>query len=288
MNTMNLFPGWRRLTIIMLAGCAGCAEPSVRPSVALLPPNRPLTYTDCDWAEVLRDCVREGLVDYDALLANREPLERYYALLGETGPTRTPDQFQSRAAKTAYWINAYNALVLRAVLEHYPVSTMYDLALPRLEYDYTFRVDGQVYNLVAIEAKMLEDSAQDVRTLLATSRAALGTPRLMSEPFREDGLENQLVQAAAAAFDNPYLLAIDHTTKHILVWQKVLDREQDFLAYWRLRRRVSSIYLYNVVLDMASTSRRRALQSAVGYRFRQIPFERKLNAWTRSGQKVAP
>ena len=288
MISMNLFPGWRGLTIFTLAVCAGCGEPSVRPSMALLPPNRPLTYTDGDWAQVLASHVREGLVDYDALLTQREPLERYYALVSETGPTRTPDQFASRTAKTAYWINAYNALVLRAVLEHYPVSTMYDLALPRLEYDYTFRVDGKVCNLVTIEARMLEDSAQDARTLLATSRAALGTPRLMSEPFRADTLENQLTQAAADAFDDPYLLQIDHTTKTILVWQAVLVHQQDFLSYWRLRRRVSSIYLYNVVLDMASGTRRRALQSAVGYRFRQIPFERKLNAWTRSGQQIAP
>jgi len=285
---MNLSPGWRRrLTIVILTVCAGCGEPSVRPSLALLPPNRPLTYTDSDWSQVLQSHVREGLVDYDALLANREPLERYYALVSETGPMRTPDQFPSRAAKTAYWINAYNALTLRAVLEHYPVSTMHDLALPRLEYDYTFRVDGRVCNLAAIEAKMLEDSAQDARTLLATSRAALGAPRLMSEPLRADTLENQLARAAAEAFDDPYLLQIDHVTKSILVWQEVLDHEQDFLAYWRLRRRVSSIYLYNVVLDMASAPRRRALQSAVGYRFRQIPFERKLNAWVRPGQ-IAP
>jgi hypothetical protein len=290
MITMNLFPDWRRrLTIVTLAVCAGCGEPSVRPSMALLPPNRPLTYTDGDWAQVLASHVREGLVDYDSLLTHREPLERYYALVSETGPTRTADQFASRAARTAYWINAYNALVLRAVLEHYPVSTMYDLALPRLEYDYTFRVDGKVYNLAAIEAKMLEDSAQDARTLLATSRAALGTPRLMSEPFRADALENQLAQAAANAFDDPYLLQIDHTTKTILVWQAVLDHEQDFLAYWRLRRRISSVYLYNVVLDMASASRRRVLQSsAVGYRFRQIPFERKLNAWVHTGQQTVP
>jgi len=194
MNPQLLKHRWSgRWATVLLAGAAawsgGCAEPTIRPSMALLPPNRPLTYSDADWATVLLNHVREGLVDYDGLLMNREPLERYYALVGETGPTRTPDQFASRSAVTAYWINVYNALVLRAVLEHYPVSTMYDLALPRLEYDYTFRVDGQILNLTQVEAQMLEASAQDARTLLATSRAALGSPRLMSEPLRADTLE---------------------------------------------------------------------------------------------------
>jgi len=117
-------------------------RPDIRPRLGLLG-SRPLTYSDTDWATVLQNNVREGLVDYAGLLAQREPLERYYALVGETGPTRTPDQFVSRSAKTAYWINVYNALVLRAVLERYPISTMYDLTLPRLEYDYTFKVDAE-------------------------------------------------------------------------------------------------------------------------------------------------
>ncbi len=267
---------------------AGCAEPNVRPSMSLLPPTRPLIYADTDWAAVLQNHVREGLVDYSSLLANREPLERYYALIGQTGPTATPDQFSTRAATTAYWINAYNALVLRAVLERYPVSTLYDLAMPRLEFDYTFRVDRRIMNLTEVEHHLLADSAQDARALLATSRAAMGTPRLTSEPFRADTLENQLARAAADALDNPNLLRIDHVSKSILVWQEILDHEQDFVDYWRLRRRVRSAYLYNVILDLSSIHRRRGLQSAVGYQFREIPFERRLNDWSRPGVQAAP
>lgn len=271
-----------------LFGGLGCAEPNVRPSMSLLPPTRPLLYADTDWATVLQDNVRQGLVNYDSLLAKREPLERYYALIGETGPTKTPDQFPSRSARTAYWINAYNALVLRAVLERYPVSTMYDLAMPRLEFDYTFKLDGRILNLTALENQMLEDSAQDARTLLATSRAAMGTPRLTSEPFRADTLEHQLARAAAEALDDPNILRIDHTSRSILVWQGILNHEEEFLAYWRLRRRVSNIYLDYVIRDLASPAKRQALQSAMGYRFREIPFERKLNAWNRPGPGAAP
>ena len=286
------FTGRQAIMLLLAAaivpGATGCAEPNVRPSLALLPPTRPLIYSDADWATVLQNHVREGLIDYAGLLADREPLERYYALIGETGPTLTPDQFVSRSLKTAYWINVYNALVLRAVLEQYPVSTMYDLALPRLEYDYTFKVDGTILNLSSIEGRMLDGSSRDVRTLLATSRAAVGTPLLMSEPFRADSLENQLTRKAADALDNPSLLRIDHAEKAILVWQVILNHEEDFLAYWKLRRRVSNIYLYNVILDLAPTRKRRELQSAVGYQFREIAFERRLNAWTRPGIPASP
>jgi len=116
----------------------------------------------------------------------------------------------------------------------------------------------------------------------------MGTPRLLSEPFRADTLENQLARAAAEALDNPNLLRIDHMAKAILVWQVILNHEEDFLAYWRLRRRVSNVYLWNVIPELASPQRRRALQSAVGYRFREIPFERKLNVWARPGAQASP
>ena len=273
-----------RLLILLLPGVllwagAGCAEITIRPNPALIPQSQSVVYTDRDWALVLQDHVRAGLIDYDALSQNRENLDRYYALISVVGPSRTPEAFRSRPAKTAYWINVYNALVLLAVLERYPLVTMYDLALPVLEYQYKFVVDGRVRDLASIEAQILKESANDVRALFALSSAALGTPELASEPIRPDTLERQLARAAARALDNPHLCQVDHATRSILVWQKIIRRRKDFLSSWRVRRRVRTAYLFNVLCDMATAGRRRALQSAVGYHFREIPFDRKLNRY---------
>jgi len=257
----------------------GCAEVVIRPNPALVPQGRSAVYADSDWALVLQNCVREGLVDYDALAQKRDNLDRYYALISVTGPSRTPSAFVSRPARTAYWINAYNALVIRAVLERYPVVTMYDLSLPVLEYQYKFIVDGQVRHLASIESEILKESANDVRALFAMSGAALGTPPLASEPFRPDTLERQLARAAGRALDAPHICQVDHATRSILVWQKILRRQEDFLSSWRERRRVRTAYLFNVLLDMATADRRRTLQSAVGYQFREIPFDRMLNRY---------
>ena len=238
---------------------------------------------------VLRDNVRYGLVDYEALARSREPLERYYALLSVTGPSRTAEQFPSHAHTTAYYLNAYNALVLCAVLERYPVTTMYDLSMPRLEYEYTFTLDGQPCTLAKVEAKLLEQSNGDVRTLLATSRAAMGTPRLANEPFRPQTLDAQLAQAAADALANPDLLRIDHVTRTILVWQLLLHREGEFVEFWKQRRRVRAAYLFNVLADLASPEGRRALQGAVGYNFEPMPFDRTLNRWSpKAGESSIP
>lgn len=260
---------------------AGCQDRLTIPSnPRILNQSGPYTYSDEDWARVLRDHVRDGLVDYAGLDRDREPLDRYYALLGVTGPSRTPDQFPTSAHATSYWINAYNALAVLFVLNIYPVETIYDMdpSMPKIELA-TFRVDGRTCTLPEIEAKILEASDGDVRALFATSQGALGTPRLSSGPMRAATLERQLTQAAADALNNPRILRIDHAGRQILVWHLVLTRKDDFLDYWRTRRRTRTAYLLNVLADMASTRRRRALQGAVGYAFQAIPFDRRLNDW---------
>ncbi len=263
------------LLIACLAG--GCSKDSIVPNLGLLGQSQPYLYADQDWLLVLREHVRSGLVDYQSLSKEREPLDRYYALLSQTGPGITPAQFSSRPQIVAYWVNAFNALVLVAVLQQYPIKTIYDVSLPRLEYEYTFRVDGQLRNLAWIESEILNQSAGDVRALLATSRAALGTPRLTNQPLRASTLERQLNDAAADALDSPNLLTVDHTSQSILVWQLILYRQNDFIKYWKTHRRVQTAFLYDVLLDLASVSERRALQSAVGYTFREIAFDRTLN-----------
>lgn len=195
-----------------------------------------------------------------------------------TGPSRTPDQFPSGAHATAYWINAYNVAVILFVLQYYPVETIYDISIPKIELA-SFRVDGGAYTLPQMESKMLEASGGDVRALFATSRGALGTPRLSSEPIRAMLLERQLTDAAADALNNPRLLRIDHTARQILVWQVVLARKADFLEYWRTRRRTQTAHLLSVLMDLASAGRRRSLQGAVGYTFQTVPFDRALNNW---------
>lgn len=271
---------------LLLAAIAGCAQPDIRPETALL--ERPYRYSDRDWARVLQGHVRNGLVDYAALAAHPEDLDRYYALVSVTGPANTPDQFPTRAAATAYWVNAFNAMVLKVVLLHYPARSVYDLALPRLETEYTFSADRRIVTLAEVEQEMLRASDNDVRTLFATSRGALGTPLLGQEPIRAETLDRQLATAAARALDDPRILRIDSASHSIHVWQLILRRQSDFEDYWRSRRRASTGRLLDSLVDMASVRRRQALQAAAGYAFRAIQFDRTLNGTHQPRLQVVP
>jgi hypothetical protein len=64
-------------------------------------------------ARVLSAVVQEdGLVNYKRLKLEPQDLDAFVNQLKTVGPTTTPDLFTTRADRFAYWLNAYNALVL--------------------------------------------------------------------------------------------------------------------------------------------------------------------------------
>src|SRR6185295_4757059 len=61
--------------------------------------------------------VRDGFVYYRALKSERAKLDGYVNLLA------APVDTLSREERLAFWLNAYNALVLKTVVDHYPIPT---------------------------------------------------------------------------------------------------------------------------------------------------------------------
>lgn len=272
----------RRFVLVLSLACslsAGCVQVTVRPNPKLVPRPLPTTFDNKDWATVLRDHVKGGLVDYDGLTRDRDPLDRYYALISAMGPNTAPDQFPTRSHKMAYGINAFNALVLCAVLEDANRPSMYDIAMPPFESGPTFLLDGVSTTLRALEDRLLRESNGDVRVIFALSRAAMGGPGLGFEPYRAELIERQLQEAAANALDNPHLFQVDHQQHAVFVWLAILERQNEFFDYWQARRRTRAPTLLSVLADMGSPRCRQSLSRAVGYAVRIMPFDRRLNRW---------
>ena len=115
----------------------------------------------------------------------------------------------------AYWINLYNALLVRVVLEHYPIASVRDIGdtsnpgaggpwqAKRIE------IEGTAVSLGDIEHRILRPIWRDPRIHYALSCAAVGCPNLQPEPFQADRLERQLSQAAIAYINDPRCIATD-------------------------------------------------------------------------------
>jgi hypothetical protein len=115
----------------------------------------------------------------------------------------------NRDEQMAFWINLYNALVVRLVLEHYPVGSIRDInPAPGDAADGPWarkliEVDGEALSLSDIEHRILRPIWSDPRVHYALSCGAVGCGNLQPEPYRGDQLEHQLSAAAMAYINDP-------------------------------------------------------------------------------------
>ena len=160
-------------------------------------PSPDLEAVHVPFDEVLDTHVRDGLVYYRALQGERGRLSRYIASLD--APTVTsayakwPDD-----QKKAFWLNAYNALVLHTVVNNYPIqgrSQMYPpnsiRQIPGAFEKTAHRVAGQSLTLDQMENTVLA-GFKDPRVYLALGRGAVGSGRLRSEAFNGKAVNRQL------------------------------------------------------------------------------------------------
>ena len=120
-----------------------------------------------------------------------------------------PIQTYNRSEQMAYWINLYNALTVRLVLDHYPIASIRDIdASPRPlsggPWDEKLvDVNGTPVSLSDIVNRILRPIFADPRVHYALSCAAIGCPNLQPEPYRGDRLDHQLSKAAMAYVNDP-------------------------------------------------------------------------------------
>jgi len=161
---------------------------------------------------VLDTYVRDGLVYYRALKAERATLDRYVQSLDIAAPTLAGFPEPERKA---FWLNAYNALLLKTVIDAYPIrGTSPDYPrnsirqIPGAFDKTTHRVAGARLTLDAIEMRMLEEFG-DARIVLAIGRGARGGGRLRSEAFVADALPRQLEEAVRECAARVACVAVD-------------------------------------------------------------------------------
>jgi hypothetical protein len=152
------------------------------------------------FARVLGQSVRSGRVNYAALKADRRELDAYIAELAAADAAALAAF--SRTQALAYWLNAYNALVLRTVIDAYPISgrTVVGLAFPPgsiWQISGAFRAArhsaaGRRLSLDDIEHRIVRPQFADPRVHVALVCAAHSCPPLRGEPYRAAALSAQL------------------------------------------------------------------------------------------------
>jgi hypothetical protein len=143
----------------------------------------------------------------------------------------------------AYWINFYNALTVKTVLDHYPVASIREISLggsllPSFITGGTgpwqaklIQVEGEAVALDDIEHRILRPLFKDNRIHYAVNCASIGCPTLMPTPFTAASLQTMLDRCARLYVNHPRGVRADPgglTVSSIYKWY-----QEDFGGSWQ-------------------------------------------------------
>lgn len=133
----------------------------------------------------------------------------------------------NRREQMAFWINLYNALTLKVVLDHWPVKSIRDIDIsPGLFSDGPWgakliSVAGEALSLDDIEHRILRPLWRDPRVHYAVNCASIGCPDLAPRAYTGERLEAMLDEGVRNYVNDPRGLRIDRRGR--LVASRIYD-----------------------------------------------------------------
>ena len=179
-----------------------------------------------DYAFILNKFVdNAGMVNYKKLKEDHRKLDIFVLDLKDLNK-HVYDSWDPNS-KLAFWINAYNGLTLKVVIDHYPIkSSLFKSQLypknsikqiPGAWNRVFFRVMGKKMTLHHIEHNILRKEFNEPRIHMAIVCAAKGCPRLYNKPYSDQKLEEQLENQAKLFFTNIKNFRINRKKRTVFV-----------------------------------------------------------------------
>jgi hypothetical protein len=215
------------LVVAMGTVLLGCGQPEqAAPSASATAEAaavKPFDHTLFD--EILRAHVKNGLVDYAALEAQHAAqLDRYLQSLAEV------KGFAGRDDELAFWLNAYNACVIRGILDLYPdvESVMKVKDFFKVE---RWRLAGKTYNLDQLENQVIRPRFKDPRIHFILVCAAQSCPPLQEDAMDPSRLQSQLEAATKVAINRTKYVQVDPAARTLTVTRIMSWYKQDFIDH---------------------------------------------------------
>ena len=160
---------------------------------------------------------------------------RYAAWRSDTASTEALDRFLEEAAgvdvgalgpdaRKAFYLNLYNAAMLQAVLDRYPLDSVKQIGPePFWIFGHPFiEQGGRTLSLDDVEKGILLEEFADPRIHFAVNCASESCPALRSEPYRAEELDAQL-DAQARQFARSSHAAIISEAEEAVAFSKLFD-----------------------------------------------------------------
>lgn len=172
-------------------------------------------------SQLLQKHTAGGQVNYQGLQKDKAALQQLVQQIAGYNLKNA-----SAAERKAFYINAYNVLVLQQVLEHYPLKSVMDV--PGFFDKQKFNVAGERLTLNELEKQKLMAPYKDARIHFALVCAAKSCPPLLSKAYTPSQVEAQLEAQAKQTLQDPTFIKVQRKGKKVLVSEVFKWYEQDF------------------------------------------------------------
>jgi hypothetical protein len=160
-----------------------------------------------------RAVTRDGLVRWEVIRNNehgtRDALLRYAGLIAAVSPHNRSDLFKTDDDRLAYYVNAYNALCMYAIVQHnYPENLQHAGPAAGAAVESSlftgdkFMVGGQPMTLDELLSKKLRSSG-DPRVHFALNCGTRSSPPLRGDPYEGYKLEEQFREQGRRFLSDP-------------------------------------------------------------------------------------
>ena len=185
--------------------------------------------------DVLSKSVNNGKVNYKSIKENQN-FNQYIESL------KSKPEFENKDQELAYWINAYNALVIKGILNGGSPKSLF--SRKRFFKNDKYQLAGMTINLYNLERKVIIPIGEP-RIHFAINCASASCPKLLPTVFNADSLDRQLTQAAKDFINDTMRNHFDPAMK-IASISKIFDWfEKDFVKHSGSVEKYLAQYVYD-------------------------------------------
>jgi hypothetical protein len=239
-NLWAMLRRWLAALMLPLA-MAGCHSQAQNANAPIAPAAVPQQFSYSDWADFLSAAVTpDGYVKWDTVRSDdgvRQSELKIVGLTNAVSPVNHPELFVGLNDRLAYWINAFNAMTVYAVIEHnYPPTMLAGEPAGAIFSEEKFTFGGSQLTLDQL-SRQIYDEAGDARVYFAINFCAVSSPPLRNEPYQGEVLEEQLIDQTQRFLGDPRaavrdgdavklnnLLLYMHKAEFLAQYQKLLGR----------------------------------------------------------------
>jgi hypothetical protein len=209
----------------MLSALTGCA-----PADAAAPTFAAGAFPHEKLTTVLAKYVDDkGLVDFKGVQQDRGGLDEYVDLVSRYSPAKQADLFPTRQDQEAYYLNAYNALAIKGVIDRPGLKSVQD-SLVSFFVLTRYKLGGKKVSLKVLEDRLVREGFKDPRVHFALNCMSAGCPRFRAAAYTPAGLEAELDEGAKEFCTNPAKVNVDGDGKTAHISQIFEWFEGDFAA----------------------------------------------------------